>query len=55
MEALAYPTPIPDPISLFLLKVVHEKLVIEADFELSQTVRVEFYTDDQGAFGIPVG
>ena len=54
MNHLAYPQPVADPISIFLMRVVHEKLVVEHDFELSQTVLVEFYTNNDGALGVPV-
>ncbi|TDB64392.1 hypothetical protein [Arundinibacter roseus] len=36
------------------MKMVHEALVIEHDLELSQTVRIEYWTDDNGAFGVPI-
>lgn len=50
---LSLPTPIPDP-SGYLIKLVHEQLVISHDFELTQKVRQVYYTNDNGDFGIPL-
>lgn len=50
---LTYPQPIEDLATGYLIKLIHEKLEISHDFELTQTVRLEFYTNDEGAFGIP--
>jgi hypothetical protein len=49
---LTYPTPVPDAYSNFLLKLTHEALNIESDFELTQTVKAEYYTNEAGAFGL---
>lgn len=51
---LEYPQPVQDLGTDYLIKLVHEKLIISHDFELTQTVRLEFYTNVEGAFGIPV-
>jgi hypothetical protein len=51
---LEFPQPIEDLATGYLIKLIHEKLEISRDFELTQTVRLEFYTNDDGAFGIPV-
>lgn len=50
---LSLPTPIPDP-SGYLIKLVHEQLIISHDFELTQKVRQVYYTNDNGDFGIPL-
>jgi len=53
-EKLFYPAPVKDLATGNLIKLVHEKLEITSSFELIQTVRLEFYTDDEGTFGIPL-
>lgn len=47
-------TPIPDPLSGHLIQLQHHKLTIEHDLELTQEVRMVFYTNDNGDFGIPL-
>jgi hypothetical protein len=54
-EELFYPLPVKDLATGNLIKLVHEKLEITSSFELIQTVRLEFYTDDEGTFGLPLG
>lgn len=54
MEKLTYPAPIPDLASGHLLQMSLEKFSIDADFEMTQTVRMTFWTNDNGAFGIPL-
>ena len=54
MQKLTYPLPIPDPASGHLLQMSMEKFSLDADFEMSQTVRMEFWTNVDGAFGIPL-
>lgn len=51
---LEYPQPIEDLATGYLIKLVHDRLEISHDFELTQTVRLEFYTNVEGAFGLPV-
>lgn len=54
MQKLTFPSPIQDPASGHLLQMSMEKFSIDADFEMSLTVRMEFWTNDGGAFGIPL-
>lgn len=51
---LEYPTPILDPISGFLKRVRQKRMVIEEDGNLEQTIEVHWYTNNNGAYGIPV-
>ena len=51
---LVYPAPIPDIITGYLIKLSHSRLIIESDFELTQEVKLEYFTNDEGNFGIPV-
>jgi len=51
---LTYPAPIPDIVSGYLIKLTHSRLIIEADFELTQEIKLEYFVDDDGDFGIPV-
>ena len=51
---ISLPTPILDPISGHLIKLVHHRLIIEPDFELTQEVRQEYWTNVDGEFGIPL-
>jgi len=51
---LIYPAPIPDIITGYLIKLSHSRLIIESDFELTQEVKLEYFTNDEGNFGIPV-
>lgn len=53
MEKLTFPQPIPDLSTGYLIKLTHKKLEIDEDFELTQTVKIEFYTDVEGDYGIP--
>jgi hypothetical protein len=54
MEKLIYPAPIPDLATGYLIQLSHESLLIDSNFELTQTVRLDYFTDDDGALGIPV-
>lgn len=54
MEKLTYPLPIPDLASGHLLQMSLEKFTIDSDFEMSQTVRMTFWTNVEGQFGIPL-
>ena len=54
MEKLRYPTPVKDLTTGYLIDVTHSRLIIGADFELTQEVRLEYYTDDDGALGLPI-
>lgn len=51
---LSFLNPIQDLATGYLIKVIHHRLIIEADFEMTQEVRLEYFTDDDGQFGIPV-
>jgi hypothetical protein len=51
---LTYPLPIPDPSSSYLIMMSHESLLITQDFELTQKVRMEYYTKDGEELGIPL-
>ena len=51
---LSFPTPIPDPASDYLIVMSHESLTISHDFELTQKVRMEYYTKDGDELGIPL-
>jgi hypothetical protein len=51
---LTYPLPIPDPSSPYLILMSHESLLITQDFELTQKVRMEYYTKDGEELGIPL-
>jgi hypothetical protein len=53
-DVLTYPQPVPDLATGYLIKLSHARLVIGADFELTQEVRLDYYTDDAGTFGLPV-
>ena len=53
--ALTYPQPILDIFTGYLIKLSHRRLIIDADFELTQEVTLEYFTDDgEGGFGLPV-
>lgn len=54
MEKLTYPAPILDPSSGYLLQMSMDKFSIDANFEMSYTVRMDFWTNVDGAFGIPL-
>lgn len=54
MEKLFYPLPIPDPASGHLLQMSMESFSIDANFDMSMTVRMTFWTNDNGTFGIPL-
>lgn len=54
MEILTLPQPVQDLATGHLIKLTHERLEISKNFEMTQTVRLEFYTNDEGQFGIPV-
>jgi len=54
MQKLTYPLPILDPSSGYLLQMSMEKFSIDADFEMTQTVKMTFWTNDEGTFGIPL-
>jgi len=51
---LIYPAPIPDIVTGYLIKMSHSRLIIESDFELTQEVKLEYFVNDEGEFGIPV-
>jgi hypothetical protein len=51
---LSFPTPIPDPSSDYLILMSHESLLITQDFEMTQKVRMEYYTKDGEELGIPL-
>lgn len=51
---LAFPTPILDTTSGHLIQLQHHRLIIEADFELTQEVKQVYFTNDDGEFGIPL-
>jgi hypothetical protein len=51
---LTYPLPIPDPSSSYLIMMSHESLLITQDFEMTQKVRMEYYTKDGEELGIPL-
>lgn len=50
---ITLPTPILDPTG-HLIQLQHSKLIIEADLELTQEVRLVYYTNVDGDFGIPL-
>lgn len=51
---LTYPLAIPDPSSPYLIMMSHESLLISHDFEMTQKVRMEYYTKDGEELGIPL-
>jgi len=51
---LSFPLPIPDPASDYLIGMSHESLTITHDFELTQKVRMEYFTKDGEEIGIPL-
>jgi hypothetical protein len=51
---LSFPTPIPDPSSDYFIVMSHEALIITYDFEMTQKVRMEYYTKDGAELGIPL-
>lgn len=51
---LTFPQPVLDIATGYLIKLTHNRLIISHDFELTQEVRLDYYTNDEGAFGIPV-
>tara|TARA_R110000822_G_scaffold121336_3_gene255096 strand:- start:165 stop:614 length:450 start_codon:yes stop_codon:yes gene_type:complete len=51
---LSFPLPIPDPSSPYLILMSHESLLITQDFEMTQKVRMEYYTKDGEELGIPL-
>lgn len=53
MTPITLPTPIPDP-SGHLIQLIHEKFELNANLEMTQTVRLRFWTNDNGDFGIPL-
>jgi hypothetical protein len=51
---LINPTPINDMASGYLIQMSHKKLIIDPDFEMTQEVSCEYYTNNNGEFGIPL-
>ncbi len=47
-------TPLQDKYSNHLKKVIHKKLVIESDLEMSQTIEIVFYENIDQSFGRPL-
>lgn len=54
MEKLTFPQPIEDPASGHLLQMSMESFSIDHDFEMTLKVRMTFWTNDNGSFGIPL-
>jgi len=55
MNLLTFPVPIQHRHSDYLIKLVHHKLEIDSDLEMTATILLEFWTkDEQGGFDTPV-
>jgi hypothetical protein len=54
MDQLTFPQPIPDPASGYLLQMSMESFSIDVNFDMSMTVKMTFWKNDEGAFGIPL-
>lgn len=47
-------TPILDQLSGHLIRLSHHRLIVEPDLELTQEVTQEYFTNEDGQFGIPL-